>query len=96
MELVLTEKYDAIYNRIRYLISQKSGITYSVSLNYAGIKFDSFDYLPLEKILTLYNVIILIKSVFYRNQINYYYNMFLERCSMNLLRNNGNSIVKIV
>ena len=96
MELVLTEKYDAIYNRIRYLISQKSGITYTVSLNYARIKFDSFDYLPLGKILTLYNVIILIKSVFYRNQINYYYNMFLERCSMNLLRNNGNSIVKIV
>ena len=48
MELVLTEKYDAIYNRIRYLINQKSGITYTVSLNYARIKFDSFDYLPLE------------------------------------------------
>ena len=27
-----SEKHDAIYNRIRYLISQKSGITYFFSL----------------------------------------------------------------
>ena len=27
------EKYDAIYNRIRYLISQKGGITYVISHN---------------------------------------------------------------
>ena len=26
------ERYDAIYNRIRYLVSQKSGITYVISL----------------------------------------------------------------
>ena len=40
------EKYDAIYNRIRYLLSQKSGIT---SHNYAKIKIDLHDSLPLEK-----------------------------------------------
>ena len=31
-----TEKYDAIYNRIRYLISQKSGITFAFSHYYAN------------------------------------------------------------
>ena len=33
------EKYDAIYNRIRYL-NQKSGITYVISYNYPRIKVD--------------------------------------------------------
>ena len=31
-------KYDAIYNRIRYLIRQKSGITYVFPHNYIKIK----------------------------------------------------------
>ena len=34
------EKYAAIYNRIRYLISQKSGISQVISHNYAKIKID--------------------------------------------------------
>ena len=38
-----TEKYDAFHNRIRYLISQKSSITYVFSHNYARIKIDSYD-----------------------------------------------------
>ena len=41
------EKYDAICNRMRYLISQKSGITYASSHNYAKIKIDSYDLLYL-------------------------------------------------
>ena len=35
------EKYDAIYNTCIYLISQKTGITYVTSHNYAQIKVDS-------------------------------------------------------
>ena len=31
------EKHDAIYNRIRYLISQKSGVIYVFSNNYPRI-----------------------------------------------------------
>ena len=42
------EKYDAIYNRIKYVISQKNGITFVFSHNYAKIKIDSYDFLPLE------------------------------------------------
>ena len=51
MNLLLfgSEKYDFIYNMIRYLISVKSGITYVISHNYAKIKVDSYNSLPLEK-----------------------------------------------
>ena len=42
-----SEEYEAIYNRIRYLISQKSGITYIFSHYIAKIKVDSYDSLPI-------------------------------------------------
>ena len=58
-------------------MSQKSGITYVISHNYARIKTDSFDSLPLEKTLNLHYVIRLIKSVFNKNQNHYHYNTFL-------------------
>ena len=58
-----SEKYDSIYDRIKYLISVRSGITYIISHNYATIKVDSYNSLPLEKTMTLRNVIILVKSV---------------------------------
>ena len=56
-----SEKYDSIYNRIRYLISVKSSLTYVISHNYAKIKVDSCDSLPLGKAMTFHTVIILIK-----------------------------------
>ena len=69
-----------------YLISQKSGITYIVSHNYAKIKIYLYDALPLQN---FDNVIILVKSVFNKDKAitivknnitvfikdkNYYYN----------------------
>ena len=54
-----SEKYVAIYNRIRYILSQKSGITFVFSHSYATLKVDSNDFLPTEKRLTFRNVIIL-------------------------------------
>ena len=47
--LVGSEKYDAIYSRIRHLKSQKSGITYAISKNYKKIKVCSYNSLLLEK-----------------------------------------------
>ena len=41
-----SEKFDAIHNRIRYLISLKSSITYVSSHYYVKIKVDSYDSLP--------------------------------------------------
>ena len=70
LELFGPEKYNTIYKRIRYLVSQKSGITYALSHNYPRIKID---------------VIILIESVFNKNQNHYYYKIFLETCSYQLV-----------
>ena len=84
LTLLDPEKYDAIYNIIRYLISLKRSITCVFSYYYAKIKVDSYDSLPIEKILTLHNVIILIKLVLNKNKNHCYYNMFLEKCSYQL------------
>ena len=43
------EQYDAIYNRINYLISAKSGITDSINYNFARIRIDSYNASPVEK-----------------------------------------------
>ena len=84
--LLCPEKYDTIYNRIRYLISLKSGITYIFSHYYAKIKVDSYDSLPTEKMLTFHNVIIIIKSVLNKDESHYYYKIFLERYSYQLAK----------
>ena len=42
------------------------------------MKVDSYDCLPPEKILTLHNVIMLIKSVHNKDQNHYYYDVFFE------------------
>ena len=70
------EKNDAIYNRIRYLISLKSGITYIFSYYYAKIKVDFYHSLPILKIFTMHNVIKPIKSVLNKDKKLYYYNLF--------------------
>ena len=51
-----------IYSRIRYLISEKSGITDSINHNFTRIRIDSYHSLPIEKI-SIFNVIIPINSV---------------------------------
>ena len=66
-----SEKYDFIYNRIRYLIRVKNGITFVISHNYAKIKVELYDSLPLEKAMTFHNVIILVKSVWNKDKNNY-------------------------
>ena len=45
---------------------------------------DSDNDLPLEETLTSSNVIILIKSVFNKDQNHYHYNTFLEKYSYQL------------
>ena len=73
-----TKKY-AIYNRIRYLISLKISITYIFSHYFVKIKVDSYDSLPIEKRLSLHNIIIHIKSVLNKDKKHYYYKTFLEK-----------------
>ena len=38
-----SQKYNVIFNKIRYLIGIKTGITYIFSHNYANIKVDLYD-----------------------------------------------------
>ena len=78
------KKKDFIYNRTRYLIGVKSGVTNVASHNYAESKVNSYDSLPLEKTMTFHNVIIFLKSVFNKAKNNYYYNIFLEKGSNKL------------
>ena len=73
--------FDKIFDKIKYLICEKSGITESINHNFGKIRIDSYNSLPIEKILTFHNVIILIKSVVNKNKNNYYYNIFLEKGS---------------
>ena len=48
------------------------------SRNYEKI-VNSSDFLLLEKTITFYNDVILIKLVFNNDKSNYYYNTFLEK-----------------
>ena len=72
---------DKICDKIKYLISEKSGITDSINHNFRKIEIVSDNSLPIEKILTFHNVIILIKSVVNTNINEYYYDIFLEKGS---------------
>ena len=73
--------YDEIYDSIGYkskvLVIMKKGFKNSIDHNFARITIDSYSSLPIEKILTFHNVIILIKSIVNNNE-NCYYNIFLE------------------
>ena len=57
----------------------KKGIIDSINHSFARIRIDSYDSLPIEKILNFHNVTILIKSVVNKNKNEYYYNIFLEK-----------------
>ena len=75
--LVLLE-YNEIFDKTKYLISKKSGIADNINRNFARIRFESYNSLTIEKKLTFYNVILLIKSAVNKEKINYY-NIILEK-----------------
>ena len=60
------------------------------SHNYARIKFDLYDFLPLGKKLTFHHVTVLIKLVLNKDHNHYYYNIYLEKCFYQLPKNNDN------
>ena len=48
--LVLFDEWcDKICNGIKYLISEKNGITDSINHNFAIVRIDSYNSLPIEK-----------------------------------------------
>ena len=42
--------YNAIFDRINYLTTEKSGITDSVKHNFSSVRTDSYNSLPIKKI----------------------------------------------
>ena len=78
------EKYDSIYNGIRYVVSVKSGSTYIISHNFAKLKVDLYNLLPLKKLRTFLDVTVSVNSVFNKDNNNYYYNIFSEKPSNEL------------
>ena len=79
------KKYDAIYNRTRYLINLKSGITYIFRTVLWNSKLILM-ILCLKEILDLGKVIIHIKSVLNKDKDYYYHKIFLEKCSYHLTK----------
>ena len=65
--VLLSYLYDEICNRIKY--------------NFAKIRIDLYNSLPIEKMLTFHNVIIIIKSFVNEDKNKYYHNIFLEKGS---------------
>ena len=73
--------FDKICDRIKYLTSENNVITDSINHNFGKLRIDSYNSLPIAKVLTFHNLIILIKSVANKNKNNYYYNIFSEKDS---------------
>ena len=70
---------DKICDKIKYLISRNSGITNSINHNFGKIRIDSYNSLPIKKMLTFHSLIILNKSALNKNENEYYYNIFLQK-----------------
>ena len=68
-------------DKIKYFISEKSGITDSINHNFGRTRIDWYNSLPNRKILTFHNVIILIKSVVNKNKNEFCYKIFSEKGS---------------
>ena len=81
-----SEKYDASYDKIRYFISEESGITFIFSQSLAKIIVDSYDSSPIEKIMTLHNAGRPFKSVLNKVKNYYCYKVFLEKCLYHLAK----------
>lgn len=69
------ERYEKMFDWIRYLILLKSNISGVFSHKHTKIKI--CDDLLLGKAL---NVLMLIKHLLYKNHNHYYYHMFLGKC----------------
>ena len=52
--------FNKICDKIKYLVSKKSGITNSINHNFRNIRIYSYNSLPVKNILTFDNVIILV------------------------------------
>ena len=59
--------FDKIWDKIKCLISKKNDIADSINHNFGKIRIDSYNSLPIEKILAFHNIILVIKAVVNKN-----------------------------
>ena len=69
-------------------------ITYFFSHIFLKIKVDSHDSWPIEKALTLHNVMILIKSAL--NKDHYYYKILLDKCLYQIVKKETQFFVRSI
>ena len=67
------ELFNEICDRIKDLISEKSGITDTTDHNLREIRIYSYNSLPFKNILTFHSVLIRIKSLVNKNKNECYY-----------------------
>ena len=60
-------------------MSEKNDAKFIINHNFARIRIDSDNSLPIENTLTFHNVITLITPVVNKNKNSYYFNVFLEK-----------------
>ena len=73
------ELFNKFWDKIKYLISKKSVITNRINHKFWKIRIESYNFLPVKKMLTFHNFIKLIKSVVNKNKNKYHYNKYLEK-----------------
>ena len=82
LELFLSnQKFERMFDRIRYLIMLISDISYVYPHKYMKIKIESDDDTPLVKMINMHYVVTLINSAFDKNYDYYYYQDFLGKRS---------------
>ena len=75
---VLT-KYTELWNKIKNMIQKLNDKPGEYEKGFIKIKFDSYDNLPLNKLLKFHNLTIIVRPVFQEDN-KYYPQFFLDKC----------------
>ena len=59
--------FNKIRDKIKHLMNLKVVLQKSINHSFGKARIDSFNYLPIKKIMTFHNVIMIIKSVVNKN-----------------------------
>ena len=84
MKAKTLKKYDELENNVRGSFISITDNSDNYDEKYMKIRFNSDDDLPLKKTLKLYNMTILVRSVFHEDN-KYYPQAFLDECLHKLM-----------
>ena len=78
-------KYTELWDKVKNFNEEMNDKPGKYEKELTRIKFDSDDKLPLDKIFKLYNLIIVVRSVFQEDN-KYYLQIVLDKCLYELLK----------